>query len=685
MSAAPANQLARSTSAYLRQHKDNPVAWWPWCPEAFESARAEDRPVLVSIGYSACHWCHVMAHESFEDPETAALMNRLFVNVKVDREERPDVDQIYMDTVVRLAGHGGWPLTVFCTPEGKPFYGGTYYPPVPRQGMPAFRQVLEAVSDAWRTRRSDVEESAGRLLRALRSEPRGVASELPGRAAAARAAEQILGHADRRNGGFGRAPKFPTPTNLDLLLAAGDVLPGEAARDALEHVVFTCREMARGGVYDHLAGGFHRYAVDEAWTVPHFEKMLYDQGLLLATYVEAWRRSGARDDDLLWPVRETAAWLCREMRGPEGAFYASGDADSEGEEGRYFVWTPDQVEAVLGERAAAFCAAYDVTRAGNFEAGTTVLRDRARRPRGDFAAEREALLHARGKRVAPGTDTKRITAWNGLAISGLARAGSLLGDAPLLDAARRAADFVLERMLDGEGRLLRVFAEDQARIPGFLDDHAALLGACLDLHRAGAGDRFLAAGLRLAEDVAGRFFDPQENDLFFTPGDGERLVHRPRSDQDGATPHSTGLALLGLVRAAALSGRERLAALVRAVLRSHAFAVERLPAAFPTLLRAALLAERGLAVAVVVGDPRDAAAADLAARARRLLAPEDAVVCVADPARAPAELDPGWLAGRHAVGGRPTAYLCRGTTCSLPVNDPDDLERALAQAAPQES
>ena len=685
MDASPANQLARSTSAYLRQHKDNPVAWWPWCPEAFERARADDRPVLVSIGYSACHWCHVMAHESFEDPETAALMNRLFVNVKVDREERPDVDQIYMDTVVRLAGHGGWPLTVFCTPEGRPFYGGTYYPPVPRQGMPAFRQVLEAVGEAWRTRRAEVEESAGRLLVALRAEPRGVASEVPGGAAAARAAEQILGNADRRHGGFAGAPKFPTPSNLDLLLAAGDVLPAEAARDALEHVVLTCREMARGGVYDHLAGGFHRYAVDEAWTVPHFEKMLYDQGQLLATYAEAWRRSGARDDDLLWPVRETAAWLRREMRGPEGAFYASSDADSEGEEGRYFVWTPAEVEAVLGERAAAFCAAYDVTQAGNFEGGTTVLRDRARQPRSDFAAEREALLRARTKRVAPGTDTKRIAAWNGLAISGLARAGSLLGDAPLLDAAREAADFVLERMVDGEGRLLRVFAGEQARIPGFLDDHAALLAACLDLHRAGAGERYLAAALRLAEDVAERFFDPHQGDLFFTPSDSEPLVHRPRSDHDGATPHSTGLALLGLVRAAALSGRARLAALVRAVLRSHAFAVERLPAAFPTLLRAALLAERGLAVAVVVGDPRDPAAADLARRARRLLSPDDAVVCVADPDRAPAELDPTWLAGRRAVGGRPTAYLCRGATCSLPVSDPDHLERALAQAAPQET
>jgi hypothetical protein len=670
-----ANRLARETSSYLRQHQDNPVDWWPWCADAFESARAGDKPVLVSIGYSACHWCHVMAHESFEDPDTAELMNRLFVNVKVDREERPDVDQIYMDTVVRLTGHGGWPLNVFCTPEGRPFYGGTYWPPEPRHGMPAWRQVLDAVERAWRTQRGEVEESAGRLVAALRDEARGVAAELPGAASARRAAEQILAGADRERGGFGGAPKFPTPANLDLLLAACDALPAATAADALGHVVLTCREMSRGGIYDQLAGGFHRYSVDAEWVVPHFEKMLYDQGQLLGTYAEAWRRSG--DEELAWPMRETAEWLRREMAAPDGGFFASGDADSEGEEGRYFVWSPDEVGRVLGPaRSAGFCSAYDVTRAGSFEHGRSVLRDVARRPRAQWAPERAELLAARAGRAAPTIDRKRIAAWNGLAISGLARAGSLLGDAEMLRDATAAADFVLARLVGPDGRLRRIYAEGEARIDAFLDDHAALLAACLDLHRAGAGDHFLADALRFAEAIATRFFDPDEGDLFLVPNDGERLVHRPRSDHDGATPHSAGLATLGLVRAAALSGREPLRRVADAVLRSHAFAVERVPAAFPSLLRAALLAERGVSVAVIAGEPGDAATEALAAAARRALAPEDAVI-VAMPGAAPPELDPTWLAGRGPVGGRPAAYLCRGLTCSLPVTDPDALS-ALA-------
>jgi uncharacterized protein YyaL (SSP411 family) len=672
--ARPTNRLAGEASAYLRQHMHNPVDWYPWGPEALDRARREDKPLLVSIGYSACHWCHVMERESFEDPETAALMNRLFVNIKVDREERPDVDQIYMDTVTRLTGHGGWPLTVFCTPAGEPFYGGTYFPPEPRHGLPSFRQLLEGVAEAYRERRGEVAESAARILDALRQRPPARAGEAPGAATAARGAMHLLQRADPEHGGFGGAPKFPTPTSLDLLLAAADVLPDRKAREALDHVALSCREMARGGLYDHLGGGFHRYCVDALWRIPHFEKMLYDQGLLLRVYAELWRRQGGVDADPVWPIRETAAYLRREMTAPEGGFQASWDADSEGVEGRFYVWTPEQVTEVLGDAAgAAFCAAYGVTPRGNFEGGTTVLHDVAREPRERFREEREALYRARQKRIPPALDGKRVASWNGFAISGLARAGSLLDDASMLRDAAAAADFVLERMNDAEGRPCRVFEAGRPSVPAFLDDLAAMLEATLDLQRAGAGDRYGAASLRIAEDLAARFFEESEGDLFFTPVDGEPLVHRPRSDHDGATPHSAGLATLGLLRVATLAGRPDLGRIAERVIVAHAAALERAPEAFPTLARAALAAERGLSVAVVRGDPEAAATRALAARARRVLLPEEAVLVVPPGDPAPAGIDPEWLRGREAADGRATAWVCRGVTCSLPVVEPDAL------------
>ena len=666
------NRLADETSAYLRQHMHNPVDWYPWGPEALARARREERPLLVSIGYSACHWCHVMEHESFEDPRTAELMNRLFVNVKVDREERPDVDQLYMDTVVGLTGHGGWPLTVFCTPDGRPFYGGTYYPPEPRHGMPSFRELLTRVAEAWRDKRPEVERSASGIVAALERRPEGGAGEPPGAASAERAAARLLQRADPQHGGFGGAPKFPSPPNLELLLAAGDWLPERKAAEALEHVVRSCREMARGGVYDQIGGGFHRYSVDARWAVPHFEKMLYDQGQLLRVYAEAWRRSG--DDDLLWPVRETVDFLRREMTGEEGGFFASQDADSEGEEGRFYVWTPAEVAAVLGPvRAGGFCQAYGVREGGNFEGGATVLADRARGPRAEWADEREALRVARQARVAPGTDRKRVASWNALVVSGLARAGSLLDDPGMLRDAVAAGDFLWQRMRGEDGRLRRVWNRGEARVSGFLDDVAACLEAFLDLYRAGAGERFLAAALELADDLVARFYDATERDLFLSPADGEPLARRPRSDHDGAMPHSTGLAALGLLRAAELAGREDHRRVAEAVLATHAALLERAPEAFPTLARAAALAERRGAVAVVVGEPQAEVTRALATRARRRLAPEDAVV-VAAPGARPSGVDPSWLAGRGPVGGRPAAYVCRGVTCSLPVTDPDELE-----------
>ncbi len=673
----PSNRLAAETSLYLRQHMHNPVDWFPWGQEALARAQAENKPLLVSIGYSACHWCHVMEHESFENPVTAELMNQLYVCIKVDREERPDVDQLYMDTVVRLQGSGGWPLTVFCKPDGKPFYGGTYYPPEPRHGVPAFRDVLRSLSEAYHERPDEIDDAAQRILGALSARPQGVAEALPGRELLGKAAHSLLHSADRNHGGFGGGPKFPTPTNLELMLAGCDVLQDDLARDAIAHLVFSCRQMSRRGLYDPLGGGFHRYCVDARWDVPHFEKMLYDQGQLLRSYADVWRRTGASNADLVWPIRETATFLAREMTAPDGGFYASQDADSEGVEGKFYLFSPDEVEAALGsERGARFNEAYGVVPAGNFE-GKTVLWDIAGGPHDELAEERADVYAARAKRIPPATDTKRVLSWNSYAISGLAYAGSVLDDPALVAQAAAVAEFVRDRLRREDGSWWRVFAEGEAKVPAFLDDLAAWATACLDLHRAGGGASWLGIALECVEEIQARFFDPGENDFFLTPNDGEQLVHRPRSDHDGATPDAGGLAALAFVRAASLSGRADLRATVDRVFRNHAFVLEKAPNSFTTMLRAAALHDAGPSLAVIVGPADAPATRALALGARRLLAPDEAVLVVA-PGDPPAGIDASWLAGRDPKQGVPTAYVCRGTHCSLPATRPEELTPLLA-------
>ncbi len=450
------NRLAEESSAYLRQHRNNPVDWHPWSEAAFERARRENRPVLVSIGYSSCHWCHVMERESFEDPEIAKLMNESFVCIKVDREERPDVDQIYMETVMRLTGAGGWPLNVFCTPNGRPFYGGTYFPPESRHQRASWPDVLRAVARAYHDQPDQVEAQAAQILDALRVQPDpGGSAELPGRATLSQLCVQLMQRADAAHGGFGNAPKFPTPTNLEAILLAGSHSLPDAG--ALEHVVFSLKRMARGGIYDQLGGGFHRYSTDAHWLVPHFEKMLYDQGQLLRVYAEAFRQT--RDPELAWPVEESIAFLERELRSPEGGFYASQDADSEGEEGRYYVWSPDEVEAVLGsERGPEFVQAYGVSAGGNFErTGKSVLAHVLAGERARFRNERQLLLEARAQRIAPDTDSKIVASWVGYTISGLATAGAAFERADWVAAAARTADFVLERITDTASGIMRVW------------------------------------------------------------------------------------------------------------------------------------------------------------------------------------------------------------------------------------
>jgi uncharacterized protein YyaL (SSP411 family) len=676
------NRLARETSAYLRQHQHNPVDWLAWGPEAFERARAENRPILVSIGYSACHWCHVMERESFEDPEIAALMNAAFVNIKVDREERPDVDQIYMDASLKLNGAGGWPLNAVCTPDGRPFFVGTYFPPTARGDMPAWRDVVEALARAWREQPDQVEHNASQIAEALLVRPEGEARLAPSAETVRRAARTLMENADTAHGGFGSAPKFPTPANLEFLIAALDFLPPDEARSNAQFLALTAREMSRRGLFDQIGGGFHRYCVDANWTIPHFEKMLYDQGQLLSFYAELGRRSHEASD-LVWAIRETVDYLRREMRAADGAFHASQDADSEGEEGRFFVWTPAQIDAVLGEASDAFKTAYGVRPSGNFENGTSQLVDEARQKRSEFEGQRRLLLEARSARIAPATDPKHVAAWNAYTISGLARSASLLGDASMLEDAVQCADFVLREMRDDSGRLLRIHDQGRAHVPGFLDDHAALLTACLDLQRAGAGDRFLEEAQRLGTEILERFADTSTGALYLAPRESDDLIHRPRSEHDGATPDAAGLALLGLTRLASLGGLSHAEAFERFIelaLADQAFALEQAPHAFPTLLRAVALRSRGLSVAVIIGSHEAPETRALAARARRVLLPEDAVLVRSpddiadDPAdKASRLVSPSWFEGREAIEGRPTAYLCRGHACSLPVQDPAKL------------
>jgi uncharacterized protein len=576
------NALATETSPYLLQHAENPVDWLPWGPEAFERARKLERPVLVSIGYSSCHWCHVMAHESFEDPRTAELMNESFVCVKVDREERPDVDAIYMEAVQSMTGHGGWPLNVFLTPEQLPFYGGTYFPPDPRHGLPAWTQVLQAIAETWSAEHEKILAGSERLRERLSGGARLSPSSEPLRKdeldeAAARLRESF----DARHGGFGGAPKFPQASVIEFLL-----LRGEHAM-ALQSL----RSMASGGIHDQLGGGFARYSVDASWTVPHFEKMLYDNALLARAYLHGWQASG--DDELQASCRDTLEWALREMRGPEGAFYSALDADSEGVEGRFYVWSVKQLRELLGADAESAIAWLGVTEQGNFEdphhpePGLNVLQ--AHGPRPELAVReriRETLLRARAERVRPGLDDKRLTSWNALMICALAEAGVALDEPRYLQAACTCADFLLTEMRDQEGRLLRTYNAGQPRLRAYLEDHAFLLEALLVLFETTCEERWYLKAVELAEETLAHFADPERGGFFSTASDGEALIARRKDLEDSPIPAGSSSAALGLLRLAQLSGSEEYERHATSVmLLAHEIA-PRHPSAFGHLLQA---------------------------------------------------------------------------------------------------
>ena len=554
------NALAQESSPYLRQHRDNPVDWLPWGPEALARARREERPLLVSIGYSSCHWCHVMEHESFEDEQTARLMNESFVCVKVDREERPDVDAIYMEAVQGMTGHGGWPLNVFLTPEGVPFYGGTYFPPQPRGGMPSWPQVLNAIAEAWSERAEEIRAGSTSVAEQLSGGARLAPSSQPiTPELLEQAVERLERLFDPVHGGFGGAPKFPQAPVLELLLAraAGKQERGAEAEMALA----TLRAMARGGIHDQLGGGFHRYSVDAAWRVPHFEKMLYDNALLARAYLHGFERFGEERFERV--SRATLDWALAEMRGPEGGFYAALDADSDGVEGAFYVWSVAELREALGEDAPAAIAWFAASESGNFEdpheprPGVNVLEGSGPEPPAEQRERiRARLLEVRSARPRPGLDDKRLTSWNALMISALADAGAALSEPRYLEAASACAEFILTSLRGPDGRLLRSYAGGEARLGAYLEDHAYLLEALTALFEATCEERWLQEAIGLADTIIERFGDPDRGGFYSTAADGEALITRRKDLEDSPIPSGPSSAAAGLLRLAELTGSD---------------------------------------------------------------------------------------------------------------------------------
>ena len=673
------NRLGEESSPYLRQHADNPVDWYPWGDEAAEAARMSDRPIFLSVGYSACHWCHVMAHESFEDSEVAAVMNRLFVNVKVDREERPDVDSVYMQAVQALTGSGGWPMSVWLAPDGRPFYAGTYFPPTDRHGMPSFTKVLEAVADAWDNRRDEVLDAAGQISEAL---ARHIVAAPGGEHASAdlldAAVAGLATIVDLRFGGFGRAPKFPPAMVLSFLCGRAATAP---AFQTLEMITVTLDAMAAGGLYDQVGGGFARYSTDEFWLVPHFEKMLYDNASLLRAYTKGWLLTG--EPRYARIVEETIAYLLRDLRRTGGGFASAEDADSEGEEGRFYVWSLAEIEEVCGADAAEVVRYYGVTEGGNFE-GHNILHvvDRTEEPSPAVLRARAALFERRTHRVRPGLDDKVLLAWNALAARALAEAGAAFDRPEWIAAARDNVAFLLANLRRDDGRLLRSWQETAAELPGqgrarhlaYADDYAALLGAVITLAELD-DPSWLAEADWIASDLLRLFHDDDAGGFFTTGVDAPALIVRPKDYEDNATPSENSLAADALLRLAALTGETRYERIAAAVLDAMAPLVGRHPVAFGELLQAL---ERSVSPPVeiaVVGAPDDPRTAALRREVTSRLLPNAVMLCA--PPDTDAQPVSPLLADRPLVGGAPAAYVCERFSCRAPVTDPAALKAEL--------
>jgi hypothetical protein len=679
------NRLQYETSPYLLQHASNPVDWFPWGEEALERARTQDKPILLSIGYAACHWCHVMERESFEDPETAALMNESFVSIKVDREERPDLDAIYMDAVQAMTGSGGWPLTAFLTTDGRPFFAGTYFPNEDRHGLPSFRKVLTAIAEVWEHRRAEAETQSAKVTEAIERTGRLGASTEPLTDEVLRAAFEGLRAAfDPRWGGFGRAPKFPQPMTLEFCLR----MHLRGAPDALELVTTTLDRMAGGGMYDQLGGGFHRYSTDERWLVPHFEKMLYDNALLIRLYVHAWQVTG--NERYRTVATQTCDYLLRELRHPDGGFFSSQDADSEGVEGRFFVWSWDGLVEVGGEAVAT---AFGATASGNWE-GTNVLwrplpldavaaeleLEPAELER-DLEAARSRLFELREARVHPATDDKVLAAWNGMAIAALAEAGRAFGDATYVENAVRAADFVLEHLRDGSGRLLRSWRDGRSGRLAFADDHASMADACLVLYETTFELRWFEHARSLADELVRRFRDPERGGFFQTGDDAEALVVRPKDLSDNAVPSGNSAAAEVLLRLAHLTGEPDYERAGVDALRLVRDAMAGAPTGFGHALGALESYLSAVKEVAIVGDPASEQTRALVAEITEKRFLPNHVLAVASPGDAASAAAVALLRDRPQRDGRPTAYVCERFVCKLPVTDPVELVDQVAPAS----
>ncbi len=679
------NRLINETSPYLLQHAHNPVDWYPWGDEAFERSRAEDKPILLSIGYSACHWCHVMERESFENEPIARLMNDNFINIKVDREERPDLDTIYMNSVQMMTGHGGWPMTVFLTPDGKPFYGGTYFPPEDRYGMPGFPRILIAISEAYRDRREEIEQSAEGLLGELkrldqvRSPEDDLTYEITDHAAVN--LERML---DPVNGGFGNKPKFPPSMTLSFLMRHHLRTKDPAALRAVE---LTLDKMAFGGIYDHLGGGFHRYSVDEKWLVPHFEKMLYDNALLSRAYVDAWLLT--RQDLYKRIACETLDYVMREMRDPGGGFYSTQDADSEGEEGKFFVWTQAEVKSLLGdEDGAIFCRYFDITEAGNFEdhnilhieqSPVTIahlMRVTEEKLAEVIARGKRALFEVRERRIKPNRDEKILTAWNGLMMRSFAEAARVFNRDDYLDVAAANAEFLLAH-LRRDGRLLRTHKAGVSKLNGYLDDYAYLIDGLLALYEATFDARWFGEAIALAETMIDQFLDEESGGFYFTSRDHETLITRTKDFYDNAVPAGNSVAALVLLRLSLLTGENRYRGPAETILKLMKSSVMRAPSAFGHLLCAYDMFLSSPHEIAIIGDPSKDDARALIDEIFRTYLP-NRVVALAGPNEP--DKEDGLIAllhNRPAIDDRATVYVCRNFYCESPVTDPVALRGQL--------